>query len=64
LSWSSAVSENFWGALLGALIIGEVLSFGILWMPEMATVLTFIVMIVVLVIKPEGLLSPKATGRK
>jgi branched-subunit amino acid ABC-type transport system permease component len=55
---------NFWGALLGALIIGEVLSFGILWIPEMATVLTFIVMIVVLVIKPEGLLSPKATGRK
>jgi branched-chain amino acid transport system permease protein len=55
---------NFWGALLGALIIGEVLSFGILWMPELATVLTFIVMIVVLLIKPEGLLSLKGTGRK
>ena len=53
---------NFWGALLGALIIGEVLSFGILWMPELATVLTFIVMIAVLIIKPEGLLS-KAAGR-
>jgi branched-chain amino acid transport system permease protein len=55
---------NFWGALLGALIIGEVLSFGILWMPELATVLTFIVMIAVLIIRPEGLLSPKAAGRK
>jgi len=55
---------SFWGALLGALILGEVLSFGILWMPELATVLTFIVMIIVLIIKPEGLLSPKATGRK
>jgi branched-chain amino acid transport system permease protein len=53
---------NFWGALLGALIIGEVLSFGILWMPELATVLTFIVMIAVLIVKPEGLLS-KAAGR-
>jgi branched-subunit amino acid ABC-type transport system permease component len=55
---------NFWGALLGALIIGEVLSFGILWMPELATVLTFIVMIAVLIIRPEGLLSAKAAGRK
>ena len=55
---------NFWGALLGALIIGEVLSFGILWMPELATVLTFIVMIIVLIVKPEGLLSKKMVGRK
>jgi branched-chain amino acid transport system permease protein len=55
---------NFWGALLGALIIGEVLSFGILWMPELATVLTFIVMIVVLIVKPEGLLARKMVGRK
>ena len=55
---------NFWGALLGALIIGEVLSFGILWMPELATVLTFIVMIIVLIVKPEGLLSNKMVGRK
>jgi len=55
---------NFWGALLGALIIGEVLSFGILWMPELATILTFIVMIIVLIVKPEGLLSKKMVGRK
>ncbi|MCX5817635.1 MAG: branched-chain amino acid ABC transporter permease [Proteobacteria bacterium] len=55
---------NFWGALLGALIIGEVLSFGILWMPELATVLTFIVMIIVLIVKPEGLLAKKMVGRK
>ena len=55
---------NFWGALLGSLIIGEVLSFGILWMPEAATVLSFVVMIIVLLVKPEGLLSTKTTGRK
>jgi branched-subunit amino acid ABC-type transport system permease component len=55
---------NFWGALIGALIIGEVLSFGILWIPELATVLTFIVMIVVLIVKPQGLLSKKAVGRR
>ncbi len=55
---------NFWGALIGALIIGEVLSFGILWIPELATVLTFIVMIIVLIVKPQGLLSKKAVGRR
>jgi branched-chain amino acid transport system permease protein len=55
---------NFWGALLGSLIIGEVSSFGILWMPELASVLSFIVMIVVLIVKPQGLLSLKTTGRK
>jgi len=55
---------NFWGALLGALIIGEVLSFGILWMPELATVLNFIVMIIVLLWKPQGLLTFKPAGRK
>ncbi len=55
---------NFWGALLGSLIIGEVLSFGILVYAELATVLTFIVMIVVLLWKPEGLLSAKRAGRK
>lgn len=55
---------NFWGALLGSLIIGEVLSFGILVYAELATVLTFIVMIIVLLWKPEGLLSAKRAGRK
>jgi branched-chain amino acid transport system permease protein len=55
---------NFWGALLGALIIGEVLSFGILWWPELATVLSFIVMIIVLIVKPEGLLSAKRARRR
>ena len=33
-------------------------------MPELATVLTFIVMIIVLIVKPEGLLAKKAVGRK
>lgn len=55
---------NFWGALLGSLIIGEVLSFGILVWAELATVASFVVMIIVLIVKPEGLLTRKATGRK
>jgi branched-chain amino acid transport system permease protein len=54
---------NFWGALLGALIIGQVLSFGILWWAELATVASFVVMIIVLLVKPEGLLSKRGAGR-
>jgi branched-subunit amino acid ABC-type transport system permease component len=54
---------NFWGALLGALIIGQVLSFGILWWAELATVASFVVMIIVLIVKPQGLLSKRGVGR-
>lgn len=46
---------NFWGALLGALLIAEVNAFGVLWMPQWASLLSFVVMIVVLVFKPKGL---------
>jgi len=32
---------NFWGALFAALLIGEVNAFGILWMPQWASILSF-----------------------
>ncbi|MFQ3573840.1 MAG: branched-chain amino acid ABC transporter permease [Thermodesulfovibrionales bacterium] len=48
---------NFWGALLGALIIGEVNAFGILWIPQWASLLSFAIMIVVLIFKPQGLFT-------
>ena len=54
---------NFWGALFSALLIGEVNAFGILWMPQWASLLSFSVMIVVLIFKPKGLFSLD-TGRK
>ncbi len=54
---------NFWGALIGAIIIGEVTAFGILWLPQWASILNFIVMIVVLVFKPQGLLSREVVRR-
>jgi branched-subunit amino acid ABC-type transport system permease component len=54
---------NFWGALFAALLIGEVNAFGILWLPQWASLLSFAVMIVVLIFKPKGLFSRNG-GRK
>lgn len=54
---------NFWGALFAALLIGEVNAFGILWIPQWASLLSFAVMIVVLIFKPKGLFSLEK-GRK
>ncbi len=43
------------GAFLGAIILGLVNSFGILWMGELAPALPYLAMIVILLAKPAGL---------
>ncbi len=48
------------GALLASFLIGQLQSFGILLVPQMAIVLQFVLMAVVLILKPEGLLGEKA----
>ncbi len=48
------------GALLASFLIGELQSFGILLIPQMAIALEFLLMAVVLIVKPEGLLGDKA----
>ncbi len=48
---------SFWGALLGALIVGLAHSFGILILPRIAMVSIFVVMAIVLIIRPWGLLG-------
>jgi branched-chain amino acid transport system permease protein len=48
------------GALLASFLIGELQSFGILFVPQMAIALEFLLMAVVLIVKPEGLLGEKA----
>jgi len=45
------------GAFLAALLIGELHAFGILVFPQITLVLTFLVMAVVLVVRPWGLLG-------
>jgi len=50
---------NFWGAWLGALILGEVMAFAVAIVPEWASVVSYLVMVLVLVFKPEGLFAPR-----
>ena len=47
------------GALLAALMIGELQSFGILWFPAFALVFQFLLMAAVLVLRPQGLFGEK-----
>ncbi len=47
------------GALLAALIIGQMQSFGVLWFPDFALVFQFILMAGVLIVRPQGLLGEK-----
>ena len=48
---------SVWGALLASLLIGVLSAFGILILPRISIVLIFIVMAVVLIIRPWGLLG-------
>lgn len=54
---------NFWGAWLGAILIGEITAFGIVFAPKWATLFSYLVMIIVLIFKPEGLFSPRNTRK-
>ena len=45
------------GALIGALLIGMVRSFGSIGFPDFVEVLTFIAMILILVLRPGGLMA-------
>ena len=48
---------NLLGCVLGALVIGEVYSFGILILPGLALAFIFIVMVLVMIVRPQGLLG-------
>ncbi len=50
------------GAFLASLLIGELQAFGILLFPKITLVLVFLVMAVVLVIRPHGLLGRGQSG--
>jgi branched-subunit amino acid ABC-type transport system permease component len=54
---------NFWGTLLGALIIGQVRAFGLLLIPRASIVFIYVLMAVVLIIRPWGLLGTKPFHR-
>ena len=47
------------GSLLGAIILGQLNAFGILVVPRLAMVFTFVLMAIVLIVRPWGLLGRK-----
>jgi branched-chain amino acid transport system permease protein len=51
---------SVWGALIAALMIGELQSFGIMFLPELALVFEFLLMAIVLVWRPQGLFGEAA----
>jgi len=53
---------HLWGSFLGALAFGFVVQFGTVWVPNWQDVLPYLLMLVVLVIRPWGLLGrPEST---
>jgi branched-subunit amino acid ABC-type transport system permease component len=50
------------GTALGAIIFGLLRSFGILFVPQFETLFIFVLMAIVLVIRPQGLLGKHVTG--
>jgi branched-subunit amino acid ABC-type transport system permease component len=50
------------GTVLGAVIFGLLRSFGILFVPQFETLFIFILMAVVLVMRPQGLLGKHVTS--
>ena len=47
------------GAMLAAILIGELQSFGVLFLPQFSLFLEFLLLAAVLILKPEGLLGEK-----
>lgn len=50
---------SMFGAFFAALVIGELQSFGVLWIPRFAMVFQFLLMAVVLIVRPTGLFGEK-----
>lgn len=51
---------NIWGALLGALITGQIYAFGILLLPNYAMAFLFILAAIIIIFRPYGLLGKEA----
>jgi branched-subunit amino acid ABC-type transport system permease component len=54
---------NIWGALLGALITGQIYAFGILFVPKYAMAFLFALAAVIIIFRPYGLLGKSEQAR-
>jgi branched-chain amino acid transport system permease protein len=53
---------QLWGSFLGALAFGFVVQFGTVWVPDWQDVLPYLMMLVVLLVRPWGLLGRPEAG--
>ncbi|MCB1473471.1 MAG: branched-chain amino acid ABC transporter permease [Rhodobiaceae bacterium] len=50
---------SFGGAFISAMLLGQIQAFGVVYLPEMAALLPFLLMALVLVARPQGILGTK-----
>ena len=50
---------SLFGVFVSSLMLGELQSFGVLWIPRLALVFQFLLMVLVLIIRPTGLFGEK-----
>ena len=50
------------GTLLGAFLLGQVNAFGVLFLPRLAMAFSFVLMAIILIVRPWGLLGQKGRG--
>lgn len=55
---------DIWGTLLAALVVGIIESFGVLWLPRGAVGFLFGIMVLVLLVRPQGLFGRGAAELK
>jgi branched-subunit amino acid ABC-type transport system permease component len=48
---------DFRGAIIGSILVGLLISYGNLFIPSLTDVIPFVLMVIVLIVKPEGLLG-------
>jgi branched-chain amino acid transport system permease protein len=51
---------SIFGAFIASLMIGQLQAFGILWIPKLALIFQFLLMVIVLILRPTGLFGEKA----
>jgi len=47
------------GALVASLLVGQIQSFGVIFLPRISIILIYLLMVVVFVVKPSGLFGKK-----
>ena len=51
---------SFWGAVLGGLMVGVVTSISVMFMPRTSSIVMYILMAIIVLIRPRGLMGEKS----